>query len=48
MKVSAEDLTSDELLLQLWKEEKHLEGYLQFPVREGEFDLWEDEQVWVD
>lgn len=51
MKLSDEDLAADELLLQLREavlEEKHRKGYAQFPVREGEFDLWEGEQVWVD
>jgi len=27
-------------------EKKHREGYLQQPVAAGEFDVWEDEQVW--
>jgi len=29
-------------------EERHREGYSRHPIREGEFDLWEGEQVWVD
>jgi metal-responsive CopG/Arc/MetJ family transcriptional regulator len=29
-------------------EQKHIAGYTNFPVREGEFDGWEDEQVWSD
>jgi metal-responsive CopG/Arc/MetJ family transcriptional regulator len=29
-------------------EEKHRAGYARHPVQEGEFDLWEGEQVWVD
>ncbi len=29
-------------------EEKHRAGYARHPVREGEFDVWESEQVWVD
>jgi metal-responsive CopG/Arc/MetJ family transcriptional regulator len=28
-------------------EEKHRAGYARHPVREGEFDVWEEEQVWV-
>jgi metal-responsive CopG/Arc/MetJ family transcriptional regulator len=27
-------------------ERKHAEGYARHPVRPGEFDGWEDEQVW--
>ena len=27
-------------------ERKHREGYAQKPVQKGEFDLWENEQVW--
>ena len=27
-------------------ERKHREGYLKHPVKKGEFDIWEDEQVW--
>lgn len=27
-------------------EQKHAEGYARKPVQEGEFDVWEDEQVW--
>jgi metal-responsive CopG/Arc/MetJ family transcriptional regulator len=29
-------------------ERRHREGYERHPVRPGEFDVWEDEQVWVD
>lgn len=29
-------------------ERRHREGYERYPVRPGEFDVWEDEQVWVD
>jgi metal-responsive CopG/Arc/MetJ family transcriptional regulator len=29
-------------------EEKHRQGYLKNPVKPGEFDVWEDEQVWTD
>ena len=27
-------------------EERHAEGYAKYPVEEGEFDIWQDEQVW--
>lgn len=27
-------------------ERKHREGYRKKPVKKGEFDLWEQEQVW--
>jgi metal-responsive CopG/Arc/MetJ family transcriptional regulator len=27
-------------------ERKHAEGYAQYPVIEGEFDIWENEQAW--
>ena len=30
------------------KEARHRRGYEKHPVRPGEFDPWEDEQVWVD
>jgi metal-responsive CopG/Arc/MetJ family transcriptional regulator len=29
-------------------EEQHRQGYEQAPVQAGEFDVWEDEQVWGD
>ena len=29
-------------------ERKHREGYERKPVRRGEFDVWEAEQVWVE
>ena len=29
-------------------EEKHREGYKRKPVKRGEFDEWEAEQVWVE
>ncbi len=29
-------------------ERKHREGYRRKPVKRGEFDLWESEQVWVE
>lgn len=29
-------------------ERRQREGYERQPVRPGEFDLWEDEQVWGD
>jgi metal-responsive CopG/Arc/MetJ family transcriptional regulator len=28
-------------------EKKHRDGYSIQPVQTGEFDMWEDEQVWV-
>ncbi len=28
------------------QEEKQRAGYLCKPVKKGEFDIWEDEQVW--
>ena len=27
-------------------EEKHREGYRKHPVKKGEFDIWEKEQIW--
>ena len=27
-------------------EKQHREGYKKHPVEKGEFDIWEDEQVW--
>ncbi len=27
-------------------EKKHRDGYLKHPVKAGEFDIWEDEQIW--
>ena len=27
-------------------EEEHALGYARHPVKPGEFDIWEDEQVW--
>lgn len=29
-------------------ERRHRAGYERQPVRPGELDVWEDEQVWVD
>ena len=29
-------------------EKKHRDGYKKHPVTEGEFDIWETEQVWGD
>jgi metal-responsive CopG/Arc/MetJ family transcriptional regulator len=29
-------------------EDKHRKGYTRKPVREGEFSVWEHEQVWGD
>lgn len=28
------------------REKKHRAGYQHKPVQKGEFDIWEDEQVW--
>lgn len=28
--------------------EKHKQGYMKKPVKKGEFDIWEKEQVWGD
>ncbi|MEZ5448909.1 MAG: ribbon-helix-helix domain-containing protein [Thiolinea sp.] len=28
--------------------EKHRQGYLRYPVKPGEFSVWEDEQAWGD
>ena len=28
--------------------EKHRQGYIKYPVKKGEFDKWENEQVWVE
>lgn len=30
------------------KENRHRQGYIQKPVKPGEFRDWEDEQVWSD
>jgi metal-responsive CopG/Arc/MetJ family transcriptional regulator len=30
------------------REQKHREGYERYPVKRGEFDGWENEQVWPD
>jgi metal-responsive CopG/Arc/MetJ family transcriptional regulator len=27
-------------------EQQHANGYVQHPVKSGEFDLWEEEQFW--
>jgi metal-responsive CopG/Arc/MetJ family transcriptional regulator len=29
-------------------EQRHRDGYARSPVRRGEFDRWESEQVWVE
>ena len=29
-------------------EQRHAEGYQRFPVKPGEFDVWEEEQAWGD
>lgn len=28
------------------EEQRHRAGYVRKPVRKGEFDIWEDEQIW--
>lgn len=28
------------------EERRHRAGYMRKPVKKGEFDIWEDEQVW--
>lgn len=28
------------------EEQRHRAGYVRKPVKKGEFDIWEDEQVW--
>jgi hypothetical protein len=28
-------------------EKQHREDYSKYPVQEGEFDVWDNEQVWV-
>lgn len=30
------------------QEQRHRRGYEKHPVQPGEFDAWEDEQVWVE
>ena len=41
-----------QLALQRYKivemEKKQTEGYVKYPVEPGEFDIWQDEQVWGD
>ncbi len=38
------------LALQKYKictlEARHAEGYAKYPIEKGEFDIWQDEQVW--
>jgi len=29
-------------------EKRHAEGYARYPVKPGEFDIWEEEQAWGD
>lgn len=33
-------------LTEMEKERRHAEGYRRRPVRRGEFDVWESQQVW--
>ena len=28
------------------EEQRHRAGYVRKPIKKGEFDIWEDEQVW--
>jgi metal-responsive CopG/Arc/MetJ family transcriptional regulator len=42
LKAALRDVRMNEL------EKKHREGYKRKPVRRGEFDVWEAEQVWVE
>ena len=41
-----------QLALQRYKivemEKKQAEGYVKYPVEPGEFDIWQDEQMWGD
>jgi metal-responsive CopG/Arc/MetJ family transcriptional regulator len=40
-----------EALVQLERaelERRHREGYEKHPVQAGEFDVWDEEQVWVE
>ena len=27
-------------------EERHAKGYVKYPIEKGEFDIWQNEQVW--
>lgn len=27
-------------------EERHVQGYAKYPIEKGEFDIWQNEQVW--
>ncbi len=29
-------------------EERQRQGYEKYPVQPGEFDVWDDEQVWIE
>jgi len=42
IKIALKEVQMNEL------EEKHREGYKRKPVKQGEFDDWEAEQVWVE
>jgi metal-responsive CopG/Arc/MetJ family transcriptional regulator len=42
LKAALRDVRMNEL------ERKHREGYKRKPVKHGEFDAWEAEQVWVE
>ena len=28
------------------EEQRHRAGYVRKPIKKGEFDIWEDEQIW--
>jgi metal-responsive CopG/Arc/MetJ family transcriptional regulator len=42
LREAVDRLTTSEL------EQRHRQGYEQTPPAEGEFDIWENEQVWPD
>lgn len=52
LKISRSVFIQSALMLALKKhsilksEQQHAEGYAQHPVLAGEFDVWENEQVW--
>lgn len=40
--------TAIERIWEQEQEQRHKAGYSKYPVKEDEFSIWEDEQVWVD
>lgn len=52
LKISRSVFVRSALILALRKhtilksEQQHAEGYARHPVIDGEFDVWENEQVW--